>query len=237
MSQKKTILIVEDEEDILALIHYNLTREGYKVLTATSGEQGVKLACEHQPDLVVLDLMLPGIDGLQVCRELKQRENTRHIAVIMLTAKGEEADIVTGLELGASDYVTKPFSPRILLARIKAVLRRGEQPSSDSEEEQVLELHGMMIHPGRNEVRVNGERKDLTYTEFRVLYLLASRPGWVFTRYQIVNSVRGDDYFVTDRAVDVQIVGLRRKLGEYGKFIETVRGVGYRFSDQGDVDS
>ncbi|MFW6387133.1 MAG: response regulator transcription factor [Thermodesulfobacteriota bacterium] len=234
MSEKKSILIVEDEEDILALIHYNLTREGYKVLTATSGEQGVKLACEHQPDLVVLDLMLPGIDGLQVCRELKQRESTRHIAVIMLTAKGEEADIVTGLELGASDYVTKPFSPRVLLARIKAVLRHSEQTHADPEGEQVLELHDMLIHPGRNEVLVNGERKDLTYTEFRVLYLLASRPGWVFTRYQIVNSVRGDDYFVTDRAVDVQIVGLRRKLGEYGKYIETVRGVGYRFSDQGD---
>jgi len=232
MSEKKSILIVEDEEDILALIHYNLTREGYKVLTATSGEQGVKLACEHQPDLVILDLMLPGIDGLQVCRELKQRDNTRHIAVIMLTAKGEEADIVTGLELGAADYVTKPFSPRVLLARIKAVLRRSEQAPADPESEQVLELHDMLIHPGRNEVLVKGERKDLTYTEFRVLYLLASRPGWVFTRYQIVNSVRGDDYFVTDRAVDVQIVGLRRKLGEYGKYIETVRGVGYRFSDQ-----
>jgi two-component system phosphate regulon response regulator PhoB len=232
MSEKKSILIVEDEEDILALIHYNLTREGYKVLTATSGEQGVKLACEHQPDLVILDLMLPGIDGLQVCRELKQRDNTRHIAVIMLTAKGEEADIVTGLELGAADYVTKPFSPRVLLARVKAVLRRSEQAPADPESEQVLELHDMLIHPGRNEVLVKGERKDLTYTEFRVLYLLASRPGWVFTRYQIVNSVRGDDYFVTDRAVDVQIVGLRRKLGEYGKYIETVRGVGYRFSDQ-----
>lgn len=237
MSEKKTILIVEDEEDILALIHYNLTREGYKVLTATSGEQGVKLASEQHPDLIILDLMLPGIDGLQVCRELKQRDGTRHIAVIMLTAKGEEADIVTGLELGASDYVTKPFSPRVLLARIKAVLRRGEQAPADAEGEQVIELQDMLIHPGRNEVLLNGERIDLTYTEFRVLYLLASRPGWVFTRYQIVNSVRGDDYFVTDRAVDVQIVGLRRKLGEYGKYIETVRGVGYRFSDQGDADN
>jgi two-component system phosphate regulon response regulator PhoB len=236
MSEKKTILIVEDEEDILALIHYNLTREGYKVFTATSGEEGVKLASEHQPDLVVLDLMLPGIDGLQVCRKLKERETTRHIEVIMLTAKGEEADIVAGLELGASDYVTKPFSPRVLLARIKAVLRRGENVPSDADGEQVLELHDLVIHPGRSEVRVNGERKDLTYTEFKVLHLLASRPGWVFTRYQIVNSVRGDDYFVTDRAVDVQIVGLRRKLGEYGKYIETVRGVGYRFKDQDEAE-
>lgn len=233
MHEKMTILIVEDEEDILALIHYNLTREGYNVLTATSGEQGMKLAGEHQPDLVVLDLMLPGIDGLQVCRELKQHADTRHIAVIMLTAKGEEADIVAGLELGASDYVTKPFSPRVLLARINAVLRRAVQTPSASEEEQVVNLHDMVIHPGRNEVLVGGERKDLTYTEFRVLHLLASRPGWVFTRYQIVNAVRGDDYFVTDRAVDVQIVGLRRKLGEYGKYIETVRGVGYRFRDEG----
>ncbi|MFA5701448.1 MAG: response regulator transcription factor, partial [Desulfuromonas sp.] len=223
------------EEDILALIHYNLTREGYQVLTATNGEQGVKLAGEHQPDLVILDLMLPGIDGLQVCRELKQCDTTRHIAVIMLTAKGEEADIVIGLELGAADYVTKPFSPRVLLARIRTVLRRGEQPASapEAEGEQVVELHDMVIHPGRNEVLAGGERKDLTYTEFRVLYLLASRPGWVFTRYQIVNAVRGDNYSVTDRAVDVQIVGLRRKLGEYGKYIETVRGVGYRFRDEG----
>lgn len=235
MSEKKTILIVEDEEDILALIHYNLAREGYQVLTATNGEQGVKLAGEHQPDLVILDLMLPGIDGLQVCRELKQCDTTRHIAVIMLTAKGEEADIVIGLELGAADYVTKPFSPRVLLARIRTVLRRGEQPASapEAKGEQVVELHDMVIHPGRNEVLAGGERKDLTYTEFRVLYLLASRPGWVFTRYQIVNAVRGDNYSVTDRAVDVQIVGLRRKLGEYGKYIETVRGVGYRFRDEG----
>ena len=232
MTEKKTILIVEDEEDILALIHYNLSREGYKVLTATSGEQGLEVACAQHPDLIVLDLMLPGIDGLEVCREVKRRENTRHISIIMLTAKGEESDIVTGLELGASDYVTKPFSPKVLLARIKAVLRRIEQPPSTDAAEDAIELHGMLIHPGRNEVVAGGNRVDLTYTEFRVLYLLASRPGWVFTRYQIVNSVRGDDYFVTDRAVDVQIVGLRRKLGEYGKNIETVRGVGYRFRDQ-----
>ncbi|MDY0213307.1 MAG: response regulator [Desulfuromonadaceae bacterium] len=236
MQEKQTILVVEDEEDILALIHYNLTREGYRVLTATSGEQGLEIARLHEPDLVILDLMLPGIDGLEVCRELKRRENTRPIAIIMLTAKGEESDIVTGLELGASDYVTKPFSPRVLLARIKAVLRRTECLAPEDADARVIEVHNMVIHPGRNEVLVAGTRIDLTYTEFRVLYLLAARPGWVFTRYQIVNSVRGDDYFVTDRAVDVQIVGLRRKLGKFGTYIETVRGVGYRFQDQADKE-
>lgn len=232
---KKHILIVEDEEDILALIHYNLTREGFRASCATSGEEALRVVAKDPPDLVVLDLMLPGIDGLEVCRTLKSWPETRCIAILMVTAKGEEADVVTGLELGADDYLTKPFSPRILLARARAVLRRkegaeegGEEPAAGSG---VIETGGLLIHPGRNEVRVEDRVVDLTFTEFRVLYFLASRPGWVFTRYQIVNAVRGDDYSVTDRAVDVQIVGLRKKLGDYGKYIETVRGVGYRFKD------
>ncbi|WP_320056231.1 response regulator transcription factor [Desulfuromonas thiophila] len=233
MSDKETILIVEDEEDILALIHYNLSRAGYTVLSATCGEEGLALARQQQPDLVLLDLMLPGMDGLEVCRRLKSQDDTRRLPVIMITAKGEEADIVTGLELGAADYVTKPFSPRVLLARIKAVLRRDTElvESAAATEPVCIERHGLSIHPGRNEVLVEGERVELTYTEFRVLHFLASRPGWVFTRYQIVNAVRGEDYSVTDRAVDVQIVGLRRKLGPCGHCIETVRGVGYRFRD------
>lgn len=228
---KKHILVVEDEEDILALIHYNLTREGFRSTCATSGEEALRIVQKDPPDLVILDLMLPGIDGLEVCRTLKSQAETRFVAVLMVTAKGEEADVVAGLEMGADDYVTKPFSPRILIARAQAVLRRNAGAEEPAEQPEVIKVAGLLIHPGRNEVLVDDQSVDLTYTEFRVLQFLASRPGWVFTRYQIVNAVRGDDYSVTDRAVDVQIVGLRKKLGVYGKYIETVRGVGYRFKD------
>jgi len=231
MAQPK-ILVIEDEEDILALIHYNLIKEGFQVLSSTCGEEGLKLAQSQAPDLILLDLMLPGIDGLEVCRTLKSKQHTQGIPIIMLTAKGEESDVVKGLELGADDYVTKPFSPKVLIARIHAVARRsgGETPS-DPDSTEVIERGELFIHPGRNEVLVQGTPVELTFTEFRVLYFLATRPGWVFTRYQIVNAVRGEDYSVTDRAVDVQIVGLRKKLGPCGKYIETVRGVGYRFKD------
>lgn len=225
---KDHILVIEDEEDILALVQYNLLKEGYKVTTATSGEDGLSAARGTHPDLILLDLMLPGMDGLEVCRALKRESETRDIPLVMVTAKGEEADIVTGLELGADDYITKPFSPRVLLSRLKAVLRRQSREGAP-EEPAVIQIHDLIIHPGRNEVLVRGASVELTFTEFRVLHFLASRPGWVFTRYQIVNAVRGDDYSVTDRAVDVQIVGLRKKLGPCGAFIETVRGVGYRF--------
>ena len=228
---KKHILVVEDEEDILALIHYNLTREGFRSTCATSGEEALRIVQKDPPDLVVLDLMLPGIDGLEVCRTLKSQPETLSIAVLMVTAKGEEADVVAGLEMGADDYVTKPFSPRILIARSRAVLRRNAGEDDSVRQSEVIKADGLLIHPGRNEVLVDGQAVELTYTEFRVLHFLASRPGWVFTRYQIVNAVRGDDYSVTDRAVDVQIVGLRKKLGACGKLIETVRGVGYRFKD------
>ncbi len=228
MSREK-ILVVDDEEDILELVRYNLTREGYSVSCATSGEEALKASASEPVDLVILDLMLPGIDGLEVTRRLKQNPGTKDTPVVMLTAKGEEADIVTGLELGADDYVTKPFSPRILIARVKAVIRRRSgiaEPEND-----VLTIRELSIHTGRRHVTANGRSLDLTYTEFQVLYFLARRPGWVFTRSQIVDAVRGDDYPVTDRSVDVQIVGLRKKLGPLGKYIETVRGVGYRFME------
>ncbi|KPK22806.1 MAG: ArsR family transcriptional regulator [Nitrospira bacterium SG8_3] len=226
---KERILVVDDEEDILELVRFNLAREGFPIICTTSGEESLKIAQKEHPDLIVLDLMLPGIDGLDVAKALKNDPKTRDIPIIMLTAKGEEADIVTGLELGADDYVTKPFSPRILVARVRAVLRRGapEVPEDDS----VLKVHNLLIHPGRREVLVNGEQVQLTFTEFGILNYLARRPGWVFTRSQIVDAVRGDDYPVTDRSVDVQIVGLRKKLGRAGRYIETVRGVGYRFRE------
>ena len=223
------ILIVDDEEDILELVGYNLAREGYKIIKALSGEKALRSSRLEIPDLIILDLMLPGIDGLEVLKKLKKDSKTATIPTVLLTAKGEEADIVTGLELGADDYITKPFSPRILLARIRAVLRRQHEETTDLKA--VIHIHDLEIHPGRRSVLAKGNPVELTFTEFQILFLLAGKPGWVFTRFQIVDAVRGDDYPVTDRSVDVQIVGLRKKLGTCGKYIETVRGVGYRFKD------
>jgi len=183
------------------------------------------------PDLILLDLMLPGMDGLDVCKHLRLAPETKDSLIIMLTAKGEEHDIVKGLELGADDYIPKPFSSQVLLARIRAVLRRQVKPENLANHAQPIEIHKLYIHPGRNKVIADGTDVELTYTEFKILTLLASRPGWVFNRSQIVDAVHGEGYAVTDRAVDVQIVGLRKKLGVCGDYIETVRGVGYRFKD------
>lgn len=222
----ESILVVEDEEDIAELVVYNLEQDGYCVSVASCGEEGLRLARHNPPDLLLLDLMLPGVGGLEVCRSLRSDPATAALPIIMVTAKGEEADIVAGLELGADDYITKPFSVRVVTARVRSVLRRrGETPIDD---EQPLRVAGVDIHPGRHEVTAAGEAIDLTATEFRILHFLAKRPGWVFTRYQIVDGIRGANYAVTDRSVDVQIVSLRKKLGEHAGIIETVRGVGYR---------
>ena len=226
---KETILVVDDEEDIRELVRHHLNREGYEVKSADSGEKALKAVRSGPVDLIVLDLMLPGIDGLEVTRKLKNDPQTRHIPILMLTAKGEESDVVTGLELGADDYITKPFSPRILIARTRAIVRRAGNELPD--ETAIIRVHDIEIHPGRRTVTIQDEPANLTYTEFQVLSILARRPGWVFTRSQIVDMVRGDDYPVTDRSVDVQIVGLRKKLGHRGELIETVRGVGYRFKE------
>lgn len=226
---RKTILVVDDEEDILQLVEYNLTREGYVVACVTSGEDAIIRAKSDQPDLILLDLMLPGVDGLEVCRILRTDPSTLKIPIVMLTAKGEEADVVTGLQLGADDYITKPFSPRVLIARIKAVLRRGTAEAAGDQD--FINIHGISIDPGRHSVNANGRIVDLTLTEFRILHCLARRPGWVFTRYQLVDASRGEDTEVTDRSVDVHIVSLRRKLGAVGEYVETVRGVGYRLKE------
>lgn len=226
---KAKILVVEDEDDILELVRYNLEKEGYGVTSVASGEGGLRTAKSTLPDLVLLDLMLPGIDGLEVCRFLKNDPKTGHIPIVMLTARSEEADIVTGLELGADDYITKPFSPRVLIARVRAVLRRGSKERATGT--QTIKIHDMVIHPGRHEVLLKNQPVELTFTEFGILHFLARHPGWVFTRSQIVDAVHGDDYPVTDRAVDVQIVGLRKKLGSCGPYIETVRGIGYRLKE------
>jgi Response regulators consisting of a CheY-like receiver domain and a winged-helix DNA-binding domain len=226
---RETILIVEDEEEIQELLQYNLSKDGFRSVSVLSGEDAIKKVRAEHYDCILLDLMLPGMDGLDVCRALKKDEKTRSIPVIMLTAKGEEPDIVTGLELGADDYIVKPFSPKVLIARIKTVLRRkSAEPVDDSAP---LQVHGMQIHPGRREVLFRNKPVELTNMEFQLLHFLASRPGWVFSRYQIVEGVRGDNYPVTDRSVDVMIVGLRKKLGDAGSLIETVRGAGYRFKE------
>lgn len=228
--EKETIWIVDDEEDILELLRYNLAREGFGIRSFASGEALIEAAKSDLPDLLLLDLMLPGIGGLDICRYFRKNERTRRVPIIMLTAKGEEADIVVGLELGADDYITKPFSPKILSARIGAVLRRRRESSSDKNDV-VLHVGDITIHPGRLTVTVGTEKIDLTQTEFRILHFLAKRPGWVYTRGQIVDGVHGEDHAVTDRSIDVQIAGLRRKLGSAGDWIETVRGVGYRFKE------
>lgn len=223
------ILVVEDEEEIQELIAYNLAKEGYQVARTGAGEDALRQVRSELPDLILLDLMLPGIDGLEVCRRLKRDPATQAVLIVMLTAKGEEADVVTGLELGADDYITKPFSPRVLIARIRAALRRkAAVPIDDTA---TIRIHDVVICPGRHEVLVNNKPIQLTATEFRVLHILARRPGWVFTRYQIANLVHGGDHIVTDRSIDVQIVGLRRKLESAGRYIETIRGVGYRFKE------
>ncbi len=225
----KTVYIVEDEEDIVELISFNLKREGYVIEVAMDGDHAIEEIPRVMPDIVLLDLMLPGADGLEVCRSLKKSHRTEGIPIIMVTAKGEESDIVSGLELGADDYLTKPFSMKVLVARIRSVLRR--QTRTESHKNSILKIKDLLIDPERHEVRVKGKVVDMTYTEFTLLYYLASRPGRVMTRDQIIDAVRGEDYAVTDRAVDVQVVGLRKKLEKCSEYVQTVRGVGYRFRE------
>ena len=227
---KETILIVDDEEDIIELIKYNLKNEGYAILAAQTGEQAIKIAKQSQPDLMVLDLMLPGIDGLEVTKYLKNNEQTRDIPIVMLTAKGEESDIVTGLELGANDYISKPFSPKVLLARIRSILRRRKKDGVNTVEK-VKHEGDMVIDRARHIVTIEGETIDLTLSEFELLSFLADKKGWVFTRGQIVDAIHGENYAVTERSIDVIIVGLRKKLKNHAAMIETVRGVGYRFKE------
>jgi two-component system phosphate regulon response regulator PhoB len=223
------ILVVDDEPDILELVRYTLVRHGYAVTGVLSGEAALTQIHSCLPDLVVLDLMLPGVDGLEVCKALKHESRTAGLPILMLTARSEEADIVAGLELGADDYLTKPFSPRVLLARIKAILRRQRTPPPA--EGAAISRGDLVIRPAYHDVLVQGQPVLLTRMEFRVLHLLARRPGWVFTRNQIINAAQGEMTSVTARSVDVHIVALRRKLGPCGAIIETLRGVGYRFRD------
>ena len=227
---KETVLIVDDEEDILELIKYNLNNEGYSVFTAKSGEQAIEMTKQLDPNLVVLDLMLPGMDGLEVTRYLRSKEKTRDLPIVILTAKGDETDIITGLELGANDYIAKPFSPKVLAARIRAILRRQMKKNVETPE-RINQAGDLIIDRAKRIVTIGGKPLSLTFSEFELLSLLSDKKGWVFTREQIVDAIHGENYSVTDRSVDVIVVGLRRKLKHHSFFIETVRGVGYRFKE------
>lgn len=227
---QKQILVIEDEEDVLELERYNLTREGYVVITAARGDDGLKAVARKSPDLIILDLMLPGVNGLEVCRRLKSDPLTAEIPIIIVSAKGEESDVIVGLELGADDYVSKPFSIKVLISRIRVVLRRQQVHEYDQKLE--LRVGDFEISPSRFHVLARGKPiEGLTVTEFHLLHFLASRPGRVMNRQQILDAVRGEEVAVTERAVDVQMVGLRKKLGPQADCIEAVRGVGYRFRD------
>ena len=237
MRAKAKIIVVEDEADILDVIEYNLTREGYKVLGFRDGEQGLEAIREEDPQLVLLDLMLPGIDGVEICKKVKEDPVTRDIPVIMITAKTEESDVVLGLGVGADDYVSKPFSPKELVARVKAVLRRAPLKETVAKSDRIT-IDGFVIDNTRHEVTIDGEPVTMTATEFKMLHFLASHPGRVFSREQLLSKVLGSDTVVIDRNVDVHIRSIRKKLGEnHRSLIDTVRGVGYRFKFRSDPHS
>lgn len=227
---EKTIVIIEDEPDILEVLSYNLKREGFKVVAALDGDTGLALVKKEKPDLVILDLMLPGMDGIEVCSMIKNDSELLNTLVIMVTAKGEESDVVLGLGVGADDYVSKPFSPRELVARVKAVLRRGRLIDANTDVEKI-EFGDLVIDTGKYKVMVKGEEVKLTATEFRILFYLASHAGRVFSREQLLNKALGDSTVVVDRNVDVHIRGIRKKLAIQPPVIETIRGVGYRFQE------
>jgi two-component system phosphate regulon response regulator PhoB len=224
------VLVVDDEKDLVDLITYNLGRNGYEIMSAYNGGDALELAQREQPDLVLLDLMLPGLDGTEVARRLKGDARTAHIPIIMLTAKSEETDVVVGLTLGADDYVTKPFSVKVLLARVKAVLRRADTPQP-LENAGTLKAGPLSIDTARHEVTINGEPAKLTLTEFKLLTALVNARGRVLTRDQLMDKAMGADVFVTDRAIDVHVTAIRKKLGEANWLIHTVRGVGYRLQE------
>lgn len=228
---KVKIVIIEDEPDIIEVMSYNLKREGFLVSSSRRGDEGISLVRKQSPSLVLLDLMLPGTDGLSVCQQLKADPMTREIPIIMVSAKGEESDVVIGLGLGADDYIAKPFSPRELLARVKAVLRRSmlQQDQQKEQQKSRLQIDELTIDALRHEVAISGELIKLTATEFKLLYQLAAQPGRAFSREQLLNRVVGGGVVVVDRNIDVHVRSVRKKLGDYSRMIETIRGVGYRF--------
>ncbi len=224
------VYVIEDEQDIAELVRYNLSLVGHDIKIFSTGEGGLQAIQEAQPDLLILDVMLPGLSGLDVCAQLKSQTEFAKLPIIIMSAKGEEDDIVKGLELGADDYITKPFSTAVLKARVEAALRRSR--SAPVLNQDIVKMDGLEIRHGQREVTASGEKIELTQSEYDILYFLAMRPGWVYTRAQIVEAMHGANYVVTDRTIDFQMVGLRKKMGAKGELIETVRGVGYRFKQQ-----
>lgn len=230
---KGMILVIDDEEDLIELVRYNLNKEGFEVAGASDGESGLVQAKRNKPDVIIIDLMLPGIDGLEVCRALRAGSETSHIPLIMLTAKGSESDRIVGLELGADDYITKPFSPRELTARIKALLRRTR---GFRQNRSLIRRGEISIDLNSHEVSCQGSAVELTATEYRLLQFMASHPGHVFSRNAIIENVLGRDVAVLDRTIDVHIMSLRRKLGICGQWIETIRGFGYKFREDSTME-
>ena len=229
---KTVILVVEDELSIFELIRFNLEKEGFSVSGVHRGDEALKETRRLHPDLIILDLMLPGISGIDVCKKLRMEDETREIPVLMVTAKNDETDIILGLELGADDYLTKPFSPRVLIARVRALLRRRGSAEQQKVQTGPILIHGIYIDPQRHRVENLGETVSFSLTEYQILEFLARNPGWVYSRSQIISNIKGDDYPVTERSVDVQILNIRKKLGNTGNCIETVRGIGYRMQDE-----
>ncbi|GMO46798.1 MAG: phosphate regulon transcriptional regulator PhoB [Treponemataceae bacterium] len=223
------ILIIEDDPGIQELLAFTMAQEGWRLLQADTGERGLEFLKSETADCILLDIMLPGIDGLKVLRKIKEKEKNRAIPIIMTSARGEEADIVTGLELGADDYVVKPYSPKVLIARVRAALRRQENRSGEEFADGPLVCDKLALDDTRHEARYDGKPLELAATEFAMLRHFLLHPDRVFSRNQIIAAIKGPDHPVTDRSVDVQILGLRKKLGEAGAMIETIRGVGYRF--------
>ncbi len=224
----RTILVIDDEPELVKLLDYNLTKSGYLVLSARGGEEGLAAARKHTPDLVILDVMMPGLDGWETCKRLRQEPGTATVPLLMLTAKGEEGDRVLGLELGADDYMPKPFGIRELLARVKALLRRAETNPAAAD---VVKAGKITVDTARHQVTAAGKAVSLTSTEFNLLRALASRTGRVLSREDLIGEARGEEATSMDRTIDVHIASLRKKLGKCGDAIETVRGVGYKLKD------
>lgn len=229
---KNKIAVIEDDRDINELITYNLQKEGFNIIRSLDGGQGLFLVQKEHPDLVLLDLMLPGMDGLEICQALKQNSATKDIPIIMITAKGEESDVVVGLQMGADDYIVKPFSIKVLMARVKAVFRRDRLVKTSGASQSVRDFGGIVIDLPKHKITAKGENIVLTAIEFAILEFLSRSPGRVFTRDQILDNVWKEGKFIIDRAVDVHVRGLRKKLGESADYVETVRGVGYRFKEE-----
>jgi DNA-binding response OmpR family regulator len=230
--KQKRIVIIEDEKDILEVLEYNLKREGFKVSISSDGKSGLEMVRQNKPDLVLLDIMLPELDGLDVCQSLKKDSATNTIPIIMVTAKEEESDVILGLGLGADDYITKPFSPKELIARVKALLRRSNETHQIDTSSNII-IGSLKIDPEQFSVQLSGQTLNLTSTEFRILHKLASQPGRVFSRDQLLQDAVGEHIVVSDRNIDVHIRSIRKSLGEHKQLIETVRSVGYRFKDSG----